>query len=68
MATKVEFDVGADQIKLTTETNGDHIEIKGIHLGETVASNMAGLINLTPKKKLGTPIPVVLSVTIKEKK
>ena len=42
-----EFDAGADQIRLTTETNGDRILIKGIHLGEDAAAVLAYLINKT---------------------
>jgi len=65
---KAEFDVGVDQIRLTTQTNGDRIEIRGIHLGESEAANLALLINLKPKRKQGTMIPRVLTVVVKEKK
>ena len=44
---KCEFLVGADQIRLTTQTNGDQIHIKGIHLGEGAAAALAYLINKT---------------------
>ena len=42
-----EFLVGADQIRLTTQTNGDQIHFKGIHLGEGAAATLAYLINKT---------------------
>jgi len=42
-----EFTAGADQVRLTTQTNGDVILIKGIHLGEEAAAALAYLINKT---------------------
>jgi len=42
-----EFEVGADQIRMTTQTNGDRIFIKGVHLGEDNAAALAYLINKT---------------------
>jgi hypothetical protein len=42
-----EFEVGADQIRLTTQTNGDVILIKGVHLGIEPAAALAFLINKT---------------------
>jgi hypothetical protein len=42
-----EFEVGADQIRLSTQTNGDTIFIKGVHLGKESASTLAYLINNT---------------------
>ena len=42
-----EFEIGADQVRLTTQTNGDAIVIKGIHLGEENAAALAYLINKT---------------------
>jgi len=44
---KCEFELGADQVRLTTQTNGDAILIKGIHLGEDNAAALAYLINKT---------------------
>ena len=44
---KCEFQAGADQIRLTTQTNGDKIHIHGIHLGEEAAATLAYLINKT---------------------
>ena len=44
---KCEFETGADQIRLTTQTNGDVIFIKGIHLGEESTAALAYLINKT---------------------
>ncbi len=42
-----EFEVGADQLRLTTQTNGDVILIKGVHLGADSAAALAHLINKT---------------------
>ena len=44
---KCEFETVADQVRLTTQTNGDTIHIKGIHLGEESAAALAYLINKT---------------------
>jgi len=44
---KCEFETTADQVRLTTQTNGDVILIKGIHLGEENAAALAFLINST---------------------
>lgn len=41
------FEVGADKIRLTTQTNGDAILIRGIHLGSEAAATLAHLINNT---------------------
>jgi len=41
------FQVGADQIRLSTQTNGDSITIRGIHLGAEQAATLAHLINST---------------------
>ena len=42
---KCEFEVGVDQIRLQTQTNGDTIFIKGIHLGDSNSAALAYLIN-----------------------
>ncbi len=42
-----EFEVGADQIRLTTQTNGDNIVIRSVHLGHNAAAALAYLINKT---------------------
>jgi len=42
---KCVFETGADQVRLTTQTNGDTIYFKGIHLGEGNAGALAYLIN-----------------------
>lgn len=42
-----EFTVGADQIRLTTQTNGDNIAIRSVHLGKDAAAALAYLINKT---------------------
>ena len=44
---KCEFETGSDQVRLTTQTNGDSILIKGIHLGEDNSAALAYLINKT---------------------
>jgi len=44
---KCEFETTADQVRLTTQTNGDVILIKGIHLGEDNSAALAYLINKT---------------------
>ena len=40
-----EFETGADQVRLTTQTNGDTIFIKDVHLGAMAAAALAHLIN-----------------------
>ena len=45
MATKSVFDAAIDQVKFTTQTNGDRIDIRGVHLGAEAAANLATLIN-----------------------
>ncbi len=42
---EVIFHTKADQVKLTTTTNGDTIVIKGFHLSQSQAASMAWLIN-----------------------
>lgn len=42
---KCTFEVGADQIRLTTQTNGDQISIRGVHLGSEAAAALAYMIN-----------------------
>ena len=42
-----EFEAGADQVRLTTQTNGDQINFKRIHLGKDAAAALAYLINKT---------------------
>jgi hypothetical protein len=42
---KAEFQAESDKIIFTTRTNGDKIEIFGVHLGQTNAENLAGLVN-----------------------
>jgi len=42
-----EFLVGADQIRLTTQTNGDHILFHKVHLEKDAAAALAYLINST---------------------
>ena len=42
-----EFTAGADQVRLTTQTNGDHINFKNIQLGEDAAAALAYVINKT---------------------
>lgn len=42
-----EFTAGADQVRLTTQTNGDQINIKGVRLGKDAAAALAYLINKT---------------------
>lgn len=44
---KCVFETSADQLRLTTQTNGDHILIKGVHLGADNAAALAHLINQT---------------------
>lgn len=42
-----EFEVTADQLKLTTQTNGDQINIRGIHLDGPNSAALAFMINTT---------------------
>ena len=43
--TNCEFEISADQILLTTRTNGDKVECKHMHLGEEAAGALAYMIN-----------------------
>lgn len=52
-----EFKAGADQVRFTTQTNGDYIVFKGIHLGKDAAAALSYLINKTDNH---------LSIEIKE--
>lgn len=45
MAVKAEFTVKPDQLKFTTQTNGDYLEFARVHLGAESAANLAYLIN-----------------------
>lgn len=40
-----EFTAGADQVRFTTQTNGDRIHIHNVHLGAEAAATLAYLIN-----------------------
>lgn len=40
-----EFTVGSDMIRLTTQTNGDSVTVKGINLDSGNAAALAHLIN-----------------------
>lgn len=40
-----DFEVIADQIRLTTRTNGDQVNIQGVQLGKDAAASLAYLIN-----------------------
>ena len=42
-----EFMAGADQVRLTTKTNGDAIHISHVQLGKDAAAALAYLINKT---------------------
>ncbi len=42
---KVKFYTKADQVKMTTTTNGDTLYIKGFHFDQEQAASMAWLIN-----------------------
>ncbi len=42
---KSNFTVNVDQIRFTTQTNGDSITIKGVHLGKDDAAALSYLIN-----------------------
>jgi len=39
------FETKADQIKFHTQTNGDSIYIKGVHLTQAQATSLAWLVN-----------------------
>ena len=58
MGIKAEFDVPIDCLVFTTQTNGDRIDIRRVHLGAEAAANLANMIN-TPDG--------LLHVTIKRK-
>lgn len=40
-----EFEVGADQVRLSTQTNGDSVEIRRLNFDENQAAALAYLIN-----------------------
>ena len=42
-----EFQAGADQVRLTTQTNGDSVTMKGLNLTKDQAASLAYLINDT---------------------
>lgn len=42
-----EFKAGADQVRLTTQTNGDSVHIRHVQLGKDAAAALAYLINKT---------------------
>jgi len=42
-----EFNAGADQVRLMTQTNGDSITMKGLNLDKDQAASLAYLINDT---------------------
>ena len=44
---KCVFEAGADQVRLTTKTNGDAIHITHLQLGKDAAAALAYLINNT---------------------
>lgn len=49
---KSEFTIKTDQIEFRTMTNGDRIDIRGVHLGKESAANLAWLINNGDKLKI----------------
>jgi hypothetical protein len=51
MALICEFVIHPDQIKFTTKTNGDRIEMSQIHLGAEAAASLAQMIN-TPNQNM----------------
>jgi len=59
MANKCEFNVRADKVKFVTQTNGDSIYIKGLHMSQQEATDLAWLVNLPPR--------TLLNIKIKEK-
>ncbi len=42
---EVTFHTRTDQVKFITQTNGDKINIKGIHLTQNQATSLAWLVN-----------------------
>lgn len=40
-----QFEIGADQVRLSTQTNGDSIELRALHLDKDQAASLAYLIN-----------------------
>jgi len=55
---KCEFFTGEDQAKHTTQTNGDKIEITGIHFTQGQAASMSWLVNVGLTKKLRWEVKV----------
>ncbi len=55
---EVIFHTKADQVKLTTMTNGDSILIKGFHFSQKQAASMAWLINADEGSELEFQVKV----------
>ena len=56
--SEVQFEVGPDQAKLTTQTNGDILILSGIVLTQTQAATLAYLVN--SKKNLSFEVREIL--------
>lgn len=52
------FETTADQVQFSTKTNGDRIQIKGVHLTQDQATSLAWLINSKDHIKLEFTVKV----------
>ncbi len=55
---EVTFHTKADQVKMTTTTNGDILHIKGFHFTQEQAASMAWLINADDQGQLEFQVKV----------
>ncbi len=55
---EVIFFTKADQVKMTTTTNGDTLNIKGFHFSQEQAASMAWLINADDQGELEFQVKV----------
>jgi len=55
---EVRFEIGADQAKFTTQTNGDMLIISGLSLTQKQAATLAYLVN--SKKNLSFEVREIL--------
>ena len=53
------FETKADQIQFKTQTNGDEIRLRGIHLTQGQATSMAWLVN--------APVNAILEIQVRVK-
>ena len=57
--TEVTFDVGEDQAKFRTQSNGDTLLIEGLNLTQKQAASLAWIVNIKDPKKIQIQIKVL---------